>query len=163
MPNVKYADMLRDNPELLLVYNDYVRICWLTDDKPITLDDFHQLLVDAECKGKPLESEGQRERAVNMLKVTFYLGADIQGTGYVTNNFFGLWLSTFAKSFPGFTVTLGRGYWKGLSEDVRIVTAIVEDKQSNVDEMKRLAEVYKRFFNQDAIGLEMQQVRWELV
>lgn len=82
----------------------------------------------------------------------FYFGKQIQ---VLNRSVSSLDFSRFLKEhvipeFESFTVVEGVGYWKGVPEDVFIVTIITEDFYDAIT-INEIAEAYKKQFYQDAV------------
>lgn len=106
--------------------------------------------------------------APSMCKATLYFGASIPA--YEGQNDFEVTDADFAKylegyitpQFPGFTVMLQEGYWKGKSEKVRLLTILAPDAGQFRNVIRGFAEVYKTAFNQEAVAYDFTPCQFAL-
>jgi hypothetical protein len=83
-----------------------------------------------------------------------FLGRTIpneNGNGYVSNSELESFLThTVGRFFNSWTLTEGVSCWKGILEDVVVVTIIASNYEHALD-IRSVAKIYKDRFNQDAV------------
>ena len=83
-----------------------------------------------------------------------FLGRNIPDAGKVTNEMMNDFINDEVSTrFDGFTVTDGKGFWKGEQEKVTIITFITADGQTKVQE---IADSFKESFRQDSVLMTEQ-------
>ena len=95
-------------------------------------------------------------------KYTIYFGRDIVNNRAVADTGINYFLQEIVSPiFPSFPYQDAIGYWKGAAERSFILTIITDDNQ--VDDIRKIINWYKDEFNQDAVGLEISTVEFDLV
>lgn len=97
-----------------------------------------------------------------MVKATLYLGASIDGHFEVTEDRFAEYLTHVTPHFPGFTVSVCEGYWKGQPEVVRVMTILATDTNGLREQVRMFAEQYKTMFAQEAVAYDFAACEFTL-
>ncbi len=88
-----------------------------------------------------------------------YIGSDNHSSS-ITDEYIDKIAEWANESFPdGYTMTFGRGYWNGESEDCVVLNALTEDEDAVVKRLRKL----KRELNQDGILLSRYAVESEII
>jgi hypothetical protein len=98
-------------------------------------------------------------------KAVLYFGADIKGTGLVSETQFATFLrDDVTPAFPGFTVVGCVGYWEGKAEPTRTVT-ILGDSSAPAFRLNvaAIARAYKDRFAQGSVLVEFSNVTGSLI
>lgn len=104
-------------------------------------------------------------RAPNKMgvKATLYFGANIPKGGTVTPELFKCFLlDHVVPHFPGFTVSVDNGYWKGEAEVVRCLTILAPDSDALREQIRWFAEQYKTRFAQEAVAYDFTPCEFTL-
>jgi hypothetical protein len=79
-----------------------------------------------------------------------FMGRDIPGGGYVTDNDFTKFLRIVDTIVDGYTVQDVQGVWQGEHEDTKLMTIY-----GSYDSVLEIARIYKDAFSQLAVALQV--------
>lgn len=89
-----------------------------------------------------------------MLRAEIFCGAAIPNSGgkQVQERDFEAFLNdVVTPRFPGFTVHLGRGWWKGVFEPTRVITIYAPSGNVTKDAIEFIAKTYAERFGQESV------------
>jgi len=93
------------------------------------------------------------ERIHAMITAQLFFGGNIPDAGSISNAMFSSFVDdVIVPRFDGFTITKGKGYWKGESETVYILTIILtEVADEDLNKIEEIGKIYKKQFRQEAV------------
>lgn len=99
-----------------------------------------------------------------MTELQAFMGRSIPDGGFVGRAALQRFVrDAVSPRFDGFTLTAGKGYWRGSAEEVAVLSVITDNPTADQLKMREIAQAYKDRFRQESVLITARKIEADFI